>query len=114
MNLLKKLHNRRQPAGMEWILFKKTPMLLVASTLIPVMVSVLARVLPVSAQVNDIDKYLTGVDFFSIALAITLFTALFTLTLGCIIVIIMKGPAYVADAYEMKESEYPKPGKRKV
>ena len=113
MSWLKKLHNRREPAGLEWTLFKKTPMLLVASTLVPLMISVMARVLPASAQVHDIDKYLTSVDFFSIALAITLWTALFTFTLGCIIVLIMKGPAYVADAYEMKETEYPRQGRRK-
>ena len=34
-------------------------------------------------------------------------TAVFTVTIGCIIVVLMKGPAYVADAYKLDDSEQP-------
>lgn len=113
MSRMKKLHNRRQPAGMEWLIFRKLPLLFIASTLIPLMVSVFARVIPQAGAMDEVRKHLTRIDIFSIALGITFWTALFTLAVGCIIVIIMKGPAYVADAYEMKDSEYPRSGKRK-
>lgn len=113
MSLMKKLHNRRQPAGLEWAIFKKLPKLLMASTLIPVMVSLLARLFPQAATADEKSMLVTRIDFISIGLGITLWTAVFTITIGCIIVIIMKGPAYVADAYELNDSEYPRPGKRK-
>src|SRR5210317_498835 len=105
MSFMKKLHNRRQPAGLEWILFKKLPGYLVASTLIPLMVAMLARVVPLDGTATETGKQLMRIDFFAIGLAISLWTAVFTVAIGCIIVIIMKGPAYVADAYEMNDSE---------
>lgn len=91
MRLMKKLHNRRQPVGLECNILKKAPMVLLVSTLVPLMISVLARALPASEAVTYIGKYLTRIAYFSIALTITLWTALFTLTQVCIIALIMKG-----------------------
>lgn len=36
-----------------------------------------------------------------------LWTLVLTLAIGCAIVMLMKGPAYVADAYEMNDSDKP-------
>jgi hypothetical protein len=38
-----------------------------------------------------------------------LWTAVFTVAVGCAIVWIMKGPAYVADPYPLSDSEQPPP-----
>jgi hypothetical protein len=36
-----------------------------------------------------------------------LWTLVLTLAIGCAIVMLMKGPAYVADAYDMNDSDQP-------
>jgi len=49
------------------------------------------------------------VDIIAIAMAVTVWTAVLTVAIGCFVVIMMKGPAYVADAYELEDSERPRP-----
>jgi len=47
------------------------------------------------------------VDIMCIATLVTLWMAALTVAIGCCVVVIMKGPAYVADAYELPDSESP-------
>jgi hypothetical protein len=44
-------------------------------------------------------------QFFYVMLGVVMlhWTLVLTLAIGCVIVMLMKGPAYVADAYEMEE-----------
>ena len=44
-----------------------------------------------------------------IGLVIFIWTAVLTVTIGCVIVWLMKGPAYVADGFEVSHSDLPKP-----
>ena len=71
--------------------------------------AILVRMLPPEPGVN-IAKHIRSVDIFAIASAITFFTAVFTIAIGCVIVYIMKGPAYVADAYPLQHSDRPATG----
>ena len=48
-------------------------------------------------------------DYMLIGLVIFIWTAALTVTIGCIIVWLMKGPAYVADGFEVSHSDQPKP-----
>lgn len=48
------------------------------------------------------------VDITSIAIVVTVWTAVFTVAIGCFVVVMMKGPGYVADAYELVDTEHPK------
>lgn len=109
MNLFNKLHGRREPPGLEWRILRKLPRITVVGMLMPVVLAVLVRVLPPGPGVN-IAKHIKSVDIFAIASAITFFTAVFTVAIGCIIVYIMKGPAYVADAYPLQHSDRPATG----
>jgi hypothetical protein len=106
MNLFTKLHGRRVPPGLEWQILIRLPQITLAGSLIPVALAVLVRVLPPDPAV-DIAKHIKTVDIFAIATAITLFTAVLTVAIGCVIVFIMKGPAYVADAYPLQHSDQP-------
>ena len=47
------------------------------------------------------------VEILAISLVVTGWTAVFTVAIGCAIVWIMKGPAYVADAYELIDADGP-------
>ena len=109
MNLFTKLHGRRVPPGLEWQILRRLPQITLAGSLIPVALAVLVRVLPPEPGV-DIAKHIKTVDIFAIATAITFFTTVLTITIGCVVVYIMKGPAYVADAYPLQHSDYPASG----
>ena len=76
-------------------------------TLLPIALSVLVRVLPAEAGI-DIAKRITTVDIYAIATALTLWSGILTVAIGCIVVYVMKGPAYVADAYPIDDA--PRPG----
>jgi hypothetical protein len=82
---------------------------MLAGLLIPVALAVLVRLLPVQPGV-DVAKHVKTVDIFAIATAITFLTAILTLAIGCIVVYIMKGPAYVADAYPLQHADRPASG----
>jgi len=42
-----------------------------------------------------------------VGLMILFWTALFTVAIGAFVVMVMKGPAYVADAYPLSDSDRP-------
>ena len=111
MKYLQKLHDRREPPGLEWTILKKLPMALLGSTLVPVFLAVGARIMPPGGAAMDVAKQVKHVDITAIGLAITLWIAVLTVAIGCVVVIVMKGPAYVADAYPMEE---PDPAKENV
>ena len=109
MKLLIKLpHSVREAPGMEWIILKKLPVTLLVGTLFPLVISLANRFfLPDGVTAQNI-KHVKIVDIISIATAVTVWTAVFTVAIACFIVIVMKGPAYVADAYETLDSERPR------
>lgn len=51
-------------------------------------------------------KKLTTLDIFSLAAGITAWSAILTVAVGCIVVVVMKGPAYVADGYSPDDARY--------
>ena len=109
MKLLRKLPNSvRQPPGLEWTILKKLPLTLLFGTLFPVAISVANRFFPPQGDAAQIAKYVKSVDIMAIATAVTVWTAVLTLAIGCFVVWVMKGPAYVADAYRLDDSERPR------
>lgn len=108
MNWLKKIHGRRVPPGKEIRILRRLPLITLFGTLLVLALPVLVRVLPAQPGV-DAAKHIRSVDIFAIASEITLVTAVFTIAIGCVIVHIMKGPAYVADALPVEHSDRPKP-----
>lgn len=111
MDLFKKLHGRRVPPGLEWRILKKLPRITLVGLLIPVALAALVRVWPAEPGI-DIAKHVKSVDIFAIATTITFLTGMLTVAIGCIVVYIMKGPAYVADAYPLQHSDLPAPDRR--
>ena len=99
----------QEPPGLEWQILRKLPGVTLVGLMLPVALAVLVRILPPEPGVN-LAKHIKSVDIFAIASAITFFTAVFTVAIGCIIVYIMKGPAYVADAYPLQHSDRPATG----
>ena len=102
-----RLHDHSAPPGLERRILRLLPKALLIGTLIPVSLSILVRLLPHADDV-DPDKAVLNVDIFSFAAALTLWAAVLTVAIGCIVVVIMKGPAYVADAYPVAHANRPR------
>lgn len=108
MSWLRKLPNcRRYPPGLEWRLLRRMPHILVIGTLLPGLAALLARGWPISGNAQQIAATLRMVDIYAISTVILHWTLVLTVTIACVIVWLMKGPAYVADAYMLPDSDRP-------
>ena len=99
--------SRREPPGLEWRIWKKLPMLLLGGTLIPLFAYAYAYLFPDPGPV-PLEKYLSLLGILVIAAIVTVWTAVFTLAIGCFVVRVMKGPAYVADQYPLIDADQPR------
>ncbi len=109
MKILNKLPNsRREAPGLEWAVLKKLPLTLLIGTLFPLVISVANRLFPPQGPDIQIAKHIKLVDIISIATVVTVWTAVLTVAIACFVVVLMKGHAYVADGYELVDSEHPK------
>ena len=106
MKFLKKRHERLVPPGLEYRILKMLPRVTLIGASIPVAMSILVRVMPPKPGV-DMDKHIKSVDIFAIATEITFLTAMLTVAIGAVVVHIMKGPAYIADPYDIPHSDRP-------
>ena len=108
---MNKLHNHRYPPGLERKILNKIPKYLLASILIPLFMSIFVRMPPIeglfSRTVDEVAKFHSTIDFLAIAIFISCLPIILTLTIGCVIVILMKGPAYTADAYKLDDADNP-------
>lgn len=108
MKFLRKIEERVEPPGLEWQILRKLPRMALAATSIPLLLAVLARITINEGTAAEIAKQVKTIDIFCIASLITIWTAVLTIAIGCIVVYIMKGPAYAADSYEVSHSDRPR------
>jgi hypothetical protein len=110
---MRRLHNHRHPAGLERVILRKLPKVLLGGIFVPIFMAILVRLIPLSGTAAEIAKYQTSVDILAISLMFMVCSAAFTVTIGCVVVMLMKGPAYVADAYELGDSDELEPDDKK-
>lgn len=97
--------HRRTPAGLEWTLWKLLPAAFGWTTVLPAAAGLLYWLsLPAGVAGAD-DGQAMLVIYQLIGLVTFFWSALITLAFGCLIVMVMKGPAYVADAYHHPERD---------
>jgi len=107
-NLFRKLPGtRREPPGLEQRIWKKLPMLFLASTAVPLIAYAYAYLFPSTGSLTE-EKYLDLIRILVIATIITAWTAIFTVGIGCFVVRVMKGPGYVADQYPLIDADEPR------
>lgn len=112
MNAFNKLPGfRRAPAGLEWKVLRRLPRLAVIGTLLPIFAALLATSLLGAGEMGDA-KLATTVQIVLVSVLVLHWTVVGTVALLCVIVWIAKGPAYVADAYELPDAERPGPPRR--
>ena len=109
MNWFNKLSGIQQtPYGFEWQLLKRMPNLLLAGTLLPFLMSMLARLWWTDEVVVDAGRSIQTFDFVMFGVVSFVWAVALTVAIFCVIVWVMKGPAYVADGYPVSDSDQPK------
>jgi len=106
VSALKKLPGfQRAPAGLERAVLRRLPMITLAGTALPIAGALLAALFlggdPASA------KLAATIQIVMASVLVLHWTVVFTVALLCLIVLIAKGPAYVADAYPLIDSDRP-------
>lgn len=95
------------PPGLERSILRRLPELFVCGSVAIAAPAVLIRVLPYDGSIKEWQSAIAMMDIVAIACLVFYITMLFTLGLGALIVKLMKGPAYVADAYPLIDSDRP-------
>ena len=108
MNWLQKLPNsRRSASGAEWLIWRKLPMIFAVGTALPLLALLTLHWLTDSTAPADA-RWLQMADYLVMGVVLVHWTAVLTVGIGCVIVMLMKGPAYVADGYPVSHSDQPK------
>ncbi len=100
---------QRTPYGWEWALLRRMPFLGSLGTLIPLLGSVAARFFMRADSAAELARRIQQFDFAMIGVVLFVWALVLTVAIGCVVVWLMKGPAYVADGYEVSHSDEPKP-----
>jgi hypothetical protein len=97
----------RAPAGLEWRLFKKLPKLTLLGLLALLALWGAAHAWPFDGDPHAWVRRLRTFDFMLAGMAIFHLTMVATVAIGCLVVMIMKGPQYTADSYPVQDAERP-------
>jgi len=100
---------QRTPYGIEWRILRRMPTVALAGTVLPALAALAARWLIGGATAAEVARNLQRFDYMMIGLVIFLWTLVVTVVIGCVIVWLMKGPAYVADGLPVSHSDAPRP-----
>jgi uncharacterized membrane protein len=100
----RKISDRREPPGMERVVLKKLPLYFAGGTLVPVLVSVFSHLFPPDGNPGEVLKQIQIVDYLALGFGMTAWTAVLTVAIGCLVVVVMKGPHYAADSYYLDGS----------
>jgi hypothetical protein len=111
MNLFNKLPGFvRSAPGWEQRIWRRLPVILLWGTLLPLLPLLLAGVnhalAPAAPEESGAgNSALLLWDYMLIGIVVLHWTLVLTVALGCFIVRVMKGPAYVADAYPFPDDK---------
>ncbi len=109
MNWLKKLTNtRRAASGLEYKLWRKLPLITVVGTVLPLSSLALVHLLADPQAGAEAARWLQMVDYMVGGVVIFHWSMVATVAIGCVIVMVMKGPGYVADGYQVSHSDRPR------
>lgn len=105
--LIKEEPVRRSPPGLEWRLFKLLPWILAAGLVLLAAGAMLARLLISGGPAWQVEAAVREVDYALVGALLIFIDLLIVAAIGCVIVLIMKGPHYSADSYELPPAERP-------
>ena len=97
----------RSPSGWEWRIWKKLPLVWLVGTLLPVAMGLVAWWSVPAEEGAPLDPEVMRFVFVMVGVVILLWTLVLTLAIYCGIVMLMKGPTYMADSYPLPDSDRP-------
>ncbi len=97
----------KTPPGLERVILRWILRVLLAGAVLLALPSLAVRMFSFDIEPEELPKLIHSVDIFVTSIEVTFWTAVFTVFIGAVVVMIMKGPAYVADAYPLSDSEFP-------
>jgi len=102
MNWLNRLPGfERAAPGLEWVLWRRLPAILAWGTALPLAVALALWLATPDQSSSGEDRGQMIVIYELLGLVMVHWTLVLTLAIGCAIVIVMKGPAFVADGYSL-------------
>lgn len=99
----------RSAPGLEWKIWKRLPAIWLAGTVPPLLVLLGVYLWAPVDALGGTDPQATVLGYIMVGVIVLYASLVLTLAIGCAIVMVMKGPAYVADAYVMQDSDRPAP-----
>ncbi|RTZ47711.1 hypothetical protein EKL30_01595 [Candidimonas sp. SYP-B2681] len=108
MKLLNRLSGYpASPAGMERPVLRAIPRILVYGIVLLGLPSLLVRLVEWPATEQEIERLTTTVDIYALALLMVHLNVVVFIATYAIIIMVMKGPGYVADAYPLEDADAP-------
>lgn len=108
MSLLQRLSFKPERPGLEWAIWRRLPALLAWGIVLPVVFAVVRRWASAPATPAQERLLLVG-DYTLVGFVVLYVSLLAAVAVGCLVVIVMKGPARVADAYPVNDRSTPAP-----
>jgi mannose/fructose/N-acetylgalactosamine-specific phosphotransferase system component IIC len=100
MNWFRKLPQfQRSPPGLEVDMFRALPQALLWGTALPLLAGFIVKATPVGIVLFKTERWSQVMIYQLIGFVLVYWTAVGTVGIGCILVKIMKGPAYIADDF---------------
>ncbi len=97
--------SQQEAAGVERVLLRRLPSLLLIGSLLLALPALIVRLIHLGAPDLCSATCLMTTDIFVVSLIILHWTVVVTVAIAAFIILVMKGPAFVADAYALDEAE---------
>lgn len=97
----------RSASGLEWTLWRKLPLIFVVGTVLPLGLLGLLHWWAADGGLMQA-RNLQIIDYVVAGLVLFHWSLVLLLGIGCVLVMLMKGPGYVADGFEVSHSEQPR------
>lgn len=93
--------------GLERRILARLPEVALGGSLVAGLFAASAHFFPPEGSAADIEKHVRMMDAIAIGAGILLWTLVVTVAIGCVVVIVMKGPVHTADSYPVPDLEEP-------
>ncbi len=105
--MIKNPQSVRYPAGLEWRLLKKLPLLALVGVFLLGFLWLLVTLWPFEGSDQQVRSLVGQLEFALIGALIFYLSMLVAALFGCVMVLIMKGPEYRADGVVLTDREPP-------
>ena len=99
--------SQKTPPGRERQILRRLPRICAIGTALLALPSLAVRGAALFNPLLEAGSLITSVDIYSVSLVVLHWTVVFTVGLSAFIVMVMKGPGYVADAYPLSDADTP-------